>query len=143
MMQNLLIKLATTEPEITACYPVLLQLRPDLSQESFLNRVQRQMQQGYQLACLSIADNVCAVAGFRLGESLAWGNYLYIDDLVTDAQQRSRGYGQQLLEWLMQYGQQQGCEQLHLDSGIQRKDAHRFYERLGMLFASHHYAIRL
>lgn len=137
------IKLTNTETEINACYVVMQQLRPHLSADEFLQRVQRQMQQGYRLVCLSVAETVCAVAGFRHGESLAWGNFLYIDDLVTDDTYRSQGYGQQLLKWLVDYAQQQGCEQLHLDSGIQRKDAHRFYERMGLTFTSHHYAIRL
>ncbi len=29
---------------------------------------------------------------------------------------------------------------MHLDSGIQRKDAHRFYEREGMSITSFHFA---
>jgi hypothetical protein len=29
---------------------------------------------------------------------------------------------------------------VHLDSGVQRKDAHRFYEREGMKLASFHFS---
>jgi hypothetical protein len=32
---------------------------------------------------------------------------------------------------------------MHLDSGIQRKDAHRFYEREGMSMASFHFVENL
>ena len=36
-----------------------------------------------------------------------------------------------------------GCSQLHLDSGSQRLNAHRFYERENMTFASHLYVSQL
>jgi GNAT superfamily N-acetyltransferase len=72
------------------------------------------------------ADTVHTVAGYRVGENLAWGKFLYIDDLVTDDSERSRGCGRALLAWLREEAQRQGCAQLHLDSGKQRLDAHRF-----------------
>lgn len=36
-----------------------------------------------------------------------------------------------------------GCGQMHLDSGVQRKDAHRFYEREGMTVTSLHFVRHL
>ncbi|MBI3921087.1 MAG: GNAT family N-acetyltransferase, partial [Armatimonadetes bacterium] len=86
---------------------------------------------------------VVAVAGFRLSENLAWGRFLYVDDLVTDEAERSRGHGQELLEWLLEYAHQQDCDQFHLDSGVQRFGAHRFYLRHGMDITSHHFALKL
>src|SRR5262245_56686874 len=96
---------------------------------SFLRRVRSQQQSGYRLAVLREAAEPIAAAGFRLGESLAWGRYLYVDDLVTLPEARSRGYGAALLAWLAEFGRARGAAQLHLDSGKQRVDAHRFYER--------------
>ena len=80
-----------------------------------------------------------AVAGFRLGESLAWGRHVYVDDLVTLPEARSRGYGAALLAWLADFGRAQGAGQLHLDSGRQRTGAHRFYEREGLAASSLHF----
>ena len=39
----------------------------------------------------------------------------------------------------MELAAKEGCQQMHLDSGTQRKDAHRFYERQGMTMASFHF----
>ena len=58
-----------------------------------------------------------AVAGFRVGHMLAWGRFLYVDDLSTLAEARRRGYGRQLLDWLADEARRLDCEQLHLDSG--------------------------
>ena len=131
--------LANTDTEIAACYPVLRMLRPQLAQEQFLVRVRRQEKTGYRLVYLHLSDTVQAVAGFRIAENLAWGRFLYIDDLVTLPEQRSKGLGAALLTWLKAQAVAEGCEQMHLDSGIQRTEAHRFYEREGMTLASFHF----
>ena len=36
-----------------------------------------------------------------------------------------------------------GCAQFHLDSGVQRFDAHRFYLHKGMNISAHHFAMPL
>jgi len=80
------------------------------------------------------------VAGFRVLENLFCGRFLYVDDLVTAAAQRCRGHGAALLAWLRDEARRAGCAQLHLDSGLQRRDAHRFYEREGLPVTSYHFA---
>jgi GNAT superfamily N-acetyltransferase len=89
---------------------------------------------------VTVSGSPVAVVGFRVGENLAWGRFLYVDDLVTLPGERSHGYGKALLDWLENYATQESCGQLHLDSGIQRKEAHRFYEREGLKVSSYHFA---
>lgn len=137
------VRFAFSVNEIQMCFRVMAQLRPHLVAENFVGRVRRQQEEGYRLAFIEIDCGVVAVAGFRLSENLAWGRFLYVDDLVTDEAERSRGYGQELLEWLLEYARQQDCDQLHLDSGVQRFGAHRFYLRHGMDITSHHFALKL
>lgn len=137
------IRLAADDLAIKACYGVMQTLRPHLAPDEFLARVKRQQQSGYRLAMLEEGGEVLAVAGFRLGENLAWGRFLYVDDLVTRPDARSRGFGSALLAWLRQEAVAEGCAQLHLDSGMQRKDAHRFYLREGLEATSLHFAERL
>jgi GNAT superfamily N-acetyltransferase len=134
------IRLASTDKEIAACFPVMRALRPHLDETSFVPRIRTLEISGYRLAGVYEAGTPVAVAGFRLGDSLAWGRYLYVDDLVTLPEHRSRGHGARLLAWLGDFAVQAGCDQLHLDSGVQRKDAHRFYEREGLQLASYHFA---
>ncbi len=134
------IAIAESDEGIVACYPVMHELRPHIGADDFLAQVRRQQAAGYRLACVEAQGEVVAVAGFRLGENLAWGRFLYVDDLVTLASRRSEGHGARLLDWLRDYGRREGCAQLHLDSGLQRTDAHRFYLREGMTKASYHFA---
>ena len=137
------VRAAVSDEEIRLCFPVMQQLRPHLDADGFLAQVRRQQHEGYRLAMALAADQVVAVAGYRLGQNLAWGRYMYIDDLVTDASRRSSGHGAKLLRWLRQTACEAGCAELHLDSGVQRHDAHRFYLVHGMKIASHHFSEEL
>ena len=137
------IRLAASDEDLRSCFPVMKQLRSGYSEDDFVARVRRQGQHGYRLAMLVDGSRVLAVAGYRCGENLAWGRFLYVDDLVTDNSQRSAGHGARLLEWLRVAAAAEGCDELHLDSGVQRFDAHRFYLRHGMKIASHHFSQEL
>ena len=136
-------RFAATDEEILACYPVMAELRPHLVKQEFVTRVRRQQQHGYYLAYLEEGEDTQAVVGFRIAESLAWGRYLYVDDLVSRAPIRSRGYGQELFEWVVAFAKSEGCEALHLDSGVQNFAAHRFYLRNNMIISSHHFRLSL
>lgn len=91
------------------------------------------------------APDAVSVAGFRVGESLAWGRHLYVDDLSTLPDARRLGHAGALLGWLVEEARGHGCSQLHLDSGTgaERFDAHRLYHRHGMSITSHHFTLPL
>lgn len=137
------IQIAETDTNISACYPVMRELRPHLEEAEFLPLVRKLENAGYRLAFVQQPEGVVAVAGFWIRENLAWGRFLYVDDLVTLASHRSQGIGSRLLTWLREYAAQEDCRQLHLDSGTQRKDAHRFYDREGMSLFGYHFAENL
>jgi GNAT superfamily N-acetyltransferase len=137
------IQLATSDDQISQCFEALNQLRPHLQQSEFLAQVLRQQKSGYQLAFSEQANQVVAVAGFSIGECLAWGEFMYVYDLVVAESMRSQGHGQQLLQWLADFAKSQGCQQLHLDSGVQRHAAHRFYLQQHMNITSHHFSLKL
>ena len=133
-----------TDDAVRRCFAVMSQLRPHIPPDDFVPRVRRQFESGYRLAAVQVDDGeVVAVAGFRISENLAWGRHLYVDDLVTTEGERSRGYGKALFDWLVAFARENGCGQLHLDSGVQRFDAHRFYLRHGMHISSHHFSMRI
>ncbi len=111
--------------------------------QAFIRQVQRQMRKGYRLAYLECDGEISAAAGYRVYELLFSGRTLYVDDLVTRASDRSRGFGGKLFDWLMAEARREGCRELTLDSGVQRFDAHRFYLLKRMKIASHHFALEL
>jgi len=137
------VSLARNDQEIQSCFDVMVALRPHLKREEFVSRVRRQQEEsGYELAYVT-AGEVKAVAGFRISECLAWGKFLYVDDLVTGTSDRSHGYGGVLFDWLVAYARAAGCAEFHLDSGVQRFDAHRFYLKKRMAIEAHHFGLKL
>jgi len=137
------IAIPQTDADILRGFAVMAELRPHLRKEEFVERVRRQQQDGFLLAFLEEAGEVKAVAGYRFLENLAWGKFLYVDDLVTTEQARSQGHGQRLFAWLVEQARSQGCDQLHLDSGVQRFGAHRFYLENRMDITCHHFGLKL
>jgi GNAT superfamily N-acetyltransferase len=143
-MRNSRIAIASGPDEIRRCHLVMRELRPLFQEpEQFVERVLRQRKEGYQLVFVESEGEVCAVAGYRFLESLFSGRFLYVDDLVTRERDRSRSFGGQLLDWLVEQAREHGCENLELDSGVQRFGAHRFYFSKRMSISSYHFRIKI
>lgn len=135
------VKIAESLEELKQIGPVLLQLRPQYSEDTLIKQIQSQQAGGYRVAYVTDGENVLCVAGFVMGQKLAWKKHVYVDDLVTSEAHRSTGAGKFLIDWLKKFGRENGCQQLHLDSGVTRFGAHRFYLREGFDITSHHFAV--
>jgi len=55
----------------------------------------------------------------------------FVDEMVVDGAHRGRGIGTQILDHLISWAHERGCNRIELDSAFHRKDAHTFYERRG------------
>ena len=135
------VRIAESASDLEKIASVLLQLRPAFNLQSLIAQIEKQRHAGYHVAYVESAGEVLCVAGFVVGTKLAWGKHIYVDDLVTAANQRSKGAGAKMVAWLKSYARELGCNQLHLDSGVQRFAAHKFYLREGFNIGSHHFSI--
>jgi GNAT superfamily N-acetyltransferase len=139
-----IVKVIKTDAEIMSTFYIFKQLRPHLIQDEFVEKINwLQEHYGYQLVAIMENDEAKAAAGYRITESLAWGKYLYVDDLITDEASRKKGYAKLLWDWLISQAKENKCEQFHLDSGVQRHDAHRFYLKGGLNITCHHFQMTL
>jgi GNAT superfamily N-acetyltransferase len=137
------VSLAKTEAEVSDCYDLIRELRPHLTLNDFIIKVSRMANTtGYELAYLH-DGGIKAVAGFRVSEWLHSGTYLEIEELITDGNSRSKGYGSTLFDWLHDYASQQGCCQIRLVSGVLRESAHRFYAKKGMVFEAKYFSLNI
>jgi GNAT superfamily N-acetyltransferase len=123
---------AIVEPEwLARAESVHRQLRPLLPTD-YRSKMERVFARGGRMCAAVEADRVLGVAVYRISENTFAGVNLYVDDLVTDEGERSKGVGRALLEHLQQLARAAGCETFCLDSGVQRARAHGFYFREGM-----------
>jgi GNAT superfamily N-acetyltransferase len=122
----------------TDALPVLQELRPHLTPESFTAIYREGEPQGLRFTTAYDDSGSCvAVAGWRVVATTVVGRRLYVDDLVTAAAARSGGVGHALLTELEARARAAGCAAIALDSGVQRHDAHRFYLRERMIIWAH------
>lgn len=56
------------------------------------------------------------------------GRSIWVCDLVTSSDVRSKGFGAALLDYVQTWAKENAYENVSLSSGLQRIDAHRFYE---------------
>lgn len=123
--------------EIRAAFPLMQELRTSLTEARYVEAVAEMAADGYRLFALKRDGVAVALAGVGIATNLYYGRYLWVYDLVTTEAERSRGYGRRLLQHLEELARQEGCDTIALSSGVQRSDAHRFYEeRMGYERAS-------
>ena len=113
-------------------WPVMSQLRPHLNEADYRAMVARmRLSDGFRVFAASRDGDVVGVAGVRPMELLYCGRILQIDDLVVSETERSGGVGKALLDHVKAEARVLGRTEVHLDSGMFRHDAHRFYDREG------------
>jgi hypothetical protein len=118
------------------------QLRTALPRD-YAAKMKRVFKSGARMCVAVDGPVVTGVAVYRVHENTFQGKQLYVDDLVTDEKRRSTGVGRALLSYLEQKARAAGLENLALDSGTQRQQAHKFYFREGMVVTSFHFGKRL
>ncbi len=122
------------EDQIAACFPIISQLRPYLTdQAAWVERAEVLRAGGYQILAVWEKNEVIAMAGYRLNDNMIYGRFLYIDDLVTDERKRGSGLGARLLEELQGIGRLADCHYMVLDTAATNTDARRFYQREGLM----------
>jgi GNAT superfamily N-acetyltransferase len=138
------ISLATTPQAIARCHAVMRELRPHYDEETrFVADVTELMGKGYHLAYVEYEGVVRSVTCYRISKNLSWGKHLFVEDLVTREADRSSGFGGQLFDWLVAEARRHACGCLHLDSGVHRYGAHRFYLLKRMDIIAHHFSLGL
>ena len=128
-MNTLTIKELQSRNEILEAFPIIKQLRTHLDESTYLELViEAQEKDSYKMFALLDDDEIVAVTGFKPMITLYYGRFVWVCDLVTDNNKRSNGYGEKLLTYVHEWAKENKYESVALSSGLQRTDAHRFYE---------------
>ncbi|MFC7399392.1 GNAT family N-acetyltransferase [Chelatococcus sp. GCM10030263] len=78
----------------------------------------------------------CFQLTFIPGLSYGGATRAQIESVRVAADCRNRGFGEVMMRWAIDEARRVGCRFMQLSTHASRKDAHRFYERLGFI-ASH------
>ncbi|MFF2754415.1 GNAT family N-acetyltransferase [Psychrobacillus sp. NPDC058041] len=119
------IKILETNEDWKSAYPLIQQLRPHLSEDRY-SELLKQMPtyQGWVI----VDGTYKAFIGFEERLNFYNEKHLFVLDFVTNENERSKGYGESLMNALFKYAKEYHFAYVALESGLERYDAHRFYE---------------
>jgi len=139
------IQTAVTEADILKCRRAVQALRPLLTDEIYLEAVNKTIADNRQVIFIEQNNEAAAVAVFETGYNLFRGKYIYIDDLSTLPEYRGKRFAGMLLDWIVDYAKQEDFNEIHLDSGVSeaRTDAHRLYLNKRFQVSSLHFVTKL
>ena len=97
------VQIADTDDKIMKCWDVIFELRPHLNKEEFLNKTKQILSENVMMVFIEEKNMAVAAGVFRVNYFYHRGKNIYIDDLTTLLEYRSKGYGKQILVWIKQY----------------------------------------
>jgi GNAT superfamily N-acetyltransferase len=119
------------DEEIATAFPLLVQLRTHLREETFVATVRAQQAAGYRLYGGFDSGRLVTAAGVRNAQTLSRGPHLFVDDLVTLDTEQGKGHATAILRWLATDARSRGFARIFLDS---RESAIGYYKQVGFEF---------
>lgn len=113
--------------ELDDSFLVMNQLRTVLTLNTYRELVAAMRPQGYELYALYADDTIVSLAGIEVRVNLYLEKHVFVYDLVTCMNHRSKGYGEMLLHFVHEYARDHGAKYVALESGLARTEAHSFY----------------
>ncbi len=130
--------------QMQEAYQLLAPLRPHLNWDNFVQLANEAQERDQFRLTLGILDGISVgIMGHRVLADFVHGRHLYVDDLVVDEARRGRGLGTQFLNYAEDQARQLGLSGLRLCTGIDNKDAIRFYHREGWGLRAHAFKKKL
>lgn len=117
--------------ELYTAYDVVKQLRVDLSYEEFEDLIYDMRSMEYKMIGIMDDEKLITYAGVSVLTNLYHKRHLFVFELVTDEKYRSKKYGKMMLDYLHDYAKIGMCENIVLSSGLEKENAHKFYENNG------------
>lgn len=97
-------------------------------EQEYLRLLESMTEEGYRLFAPRDSGVIVSLAGFVVLTNLYYGHHIWVYDLVTRSNARSKGCSCQLLEFVEEFARQEGCT-VFVSSGRECTNAHRFYEK--------------
>jgi Uncharacterized conserved protein len=134
LAERLVFRHMHTPQQLLACYTLMAQLRHDLGDATrWVARVlDLNADEGYRVPAAWSDEDLVALAGYRVNETLLHGRAVEVNDIVTHDGQRGAGIGGALLEELEAIGRDELCVRMIIDVPAGHTAVYRFLEREGL-----------
>jgi len=119
--------------ELQDIFDVLQQLRTELSYQEFEDLIYDMRHMEYKMFGIVQDEKLITYAGVAIQTNLYHKRHLFVYDFVTDKDERNKGYGKKMLEYLEDYSRIAMCENIVLSSSFSKEQAHQFYNAQGFI----------
>ena len=122
------IRQLTTEKDWLEVFPLMKQLRPYLEEKEYIEILHEMVTEKFEMYAFYGDNQAVAITGISWRTNLYYKRHIFVYDLVTDTNERSKGYGEKLLAFVETLAKEGNADCIALESALHRLDAHRFYE---------------
>jgi GNAT superfamily N-acetyltransferase len=130
LSDNIVIRNLESFDEIKLAYPLVSQMYPNMSLETFEFYVKEMMENnGFRSIAAFLDDKMVGVSGYWVFTMLYCGRYLQASNIVVDKNLRNRRIGSKILHYLEEKAKKLGCQKIVLDSYTENKKSHALYYR--------------
>jgi GNAT superfamily N-acetyltransferase len=137
------IKELTTRTELSTMHALIQQRNPSLEKFEFENLLDDMIPMGYRCIGAYKGDELIGVSGFWVMSQFYCRKSMRIDNFIVDKENRGKGIGKLMLNWIQAEGKKLGCTQTVLDSLTGNVQSHRFYFREGFSIIGFHFAKKM
>lgn len=112
-------------------FEVMKVLRPNLELSAFLDCRERLIKEGYNLIGLEVNERIVSIASYIICPHPVYYRELQIHVMATLEAEQGKGYGTQVIAYIKQEAINNKCGRIFVNSRLERKEAHRFYNKNG------------
>jgi len=125
--------------KITDIIPLLKILDPKIDDETLNGRLQEMVaNHNYQCVGVSFEGNLIGISGLWILNKYYVGKHIEADNVIIHPDHRNNGVGEQLMEWIFDYGKKNGCIASELNCYVGNSAGLKFWLNRGYKILGFH-----
>jgi GNAT superfamily N-acetyltransferase len=118
--------------------PLLRILNASIDEATLQERLQDMMQRNYECAGVYDNDQLIGICGLWILNKYYVGKHIEPDNVMLLPEYRNKGVGEQMMEWVYEYGRSQGCIASELNCYVVNDKGIKFWLNQGYKIIGFH-----
>jgi len=113
--------------DIYTIIPLLQLLNPAIDKATLKSRLDEMILQNYECLGVFDGDRLIGISGLWIITKYYIGRHIEPDNVVIHPDYRNKGIGEQMMQWIYDYGKQRGCVASELNCYVSNEKGHKFW----------------